>query len=222
MYRKTQLNKLGFSLIFIQIFVTLLYVITYNKYNTTITIKAMKAIIVKSTKQLKAAFPSLSRTDKFKRTLDVVFEHGFSIELKIADDWKCFTHKASGRRYRSKIVYDGTARYMLRTKVSHALVSEKNLAAEPECFQNVEAEVTGEQIINGSHSFMHSAEYEETDSASWAQLARIIGKLIKSDLIDVCECSKCGGSGILPQFMYYAEGICFQCMGIGKWFEVKK
>jgi hypothetical protein len=30
-----------------------------------------------------------------------------------------------------------------------------------------------------------------------------------------CECGKCSGRGIIPGFMYYANGICFDCMGLG-------
>jgi hypothetical protein len=30
-----------------------------------------------------------------------------------------------------------------------------------------------------------------------------------------CSCNKCNGNGIIPSFMYYAEGICFDCGGSG-------
>lgn len=30
-----------------------------------------------------------------------------------------------------------------------------------------------------------------------------------------CSCGKCSGRGIIPQFMHYAEGICFDCGGTG-------
>ena len=30
-----------------------------------------------------------------------------------------------------------------------------------------------------------------------------------------CSCAKCDGVGIIPQFAYYAEGICFDCGGSG-------
>lgn len=32
------------------------------------------------------------------------------------------------------------------------------------------------------------------------------------------SCSKCKGSGVIPYFMYYANGICFDCGGIGSDF----
>ena len=30
-----------------------------------------------------------------------------------------------------------------------------------------------------------------------------------------CKCGKCDGVGVIPAFYYYANGICFDCMGIG-------
>lgn len=31
----------------------------------------------------------------------------------------------------------------------------------------------------------------------------------------MCKCDKCKGKGIIPAFMYYCEGVCFDCMGLG-------
>jgi hypothetical protein len=28
-------------------------------------------------------------------------------------------------------------------------------------------------------------------------------------------CTKCKGKGIIPAFMHYCEGVCFDCMGLG-------
>jgi hypothetical protein len=30
-----------------------------------------------------------------------------------------------------------------------------------------------------------------------------------------CECHKCKGRGVIPAFYYYANGVCFDCMGVG-------
>ncbi|SHF48877.1 hypothetical protein [Dysgonomonas macrotermitis] len=30
-----------------------------------------------------------------------------------------------------------------------------------------------------------------------------------------CGCTKCNGTGIIPQFMHYAQGVCFECGGSG-------
>ena len=31
----------------------------------------------------------------------------------------------------------------------------------------------------------------------------------------MCKCSKCKGTGIIPAFMHYCKGVCFDCMGLG-------
>jgi hypothetical protein len=30
-----------------------------------------------------------------------------------------------------------------------------------------------------------------------------------------CSCAKCNGAGIIPAFLYYANGVCFDCGGSG-------
>jgi len=30
-----------------------------------------------------------------------------------------------------------------------------------------------------------------------------------------CSCAKCHGTGFIPQFAHYAQGVCFDCGGIG-------
>lgn len=31
--------------------------------------------------------------------------------------------------------------------------------------------------------------------------------------LEVCECTRCHGKGIIPAFHYYCQGICFECYG---------
>lgn len=37
-----------------------------------------------------------------------------------------------------------------------------------------------------------------------------------------CSCHRCNGRGVIPQFIHYAEGICFHCAGVGIQREVLK
>jgi len=38
---------------------------------------------------------------------------------------------------------------------------------------------------------------------------------VKADITLPCKCGKCSGTGFLAVFAYYAEGVCFDCMGSG-------
>lgn len=46
-----------------------------------------------------------------------------------------------------------------------------------------------------------------------------IKELIKQHIETPVPCGKCAGKGIIPQFMYYAEGVCFDCAGTGLTFK---
>jgi hypothetical protein len=45
-------------------------------------------------------------------------------------------------------------------------------------------------------------------------------KSISVSGLEVCECGRCNGTGIIPQFHYYCSGICFECYGSK--YSVKK
>lgn len=42
-----------------------------------------------------------------------------------------------------------------------------------------------------------------------------VKSVIYSEVEVPCKCGKCNGAGFLEQFYYYAEGVCFDCMGVG-------
>jgi len=55
-------------------------------------------------------------------------------------------------------------------------------------------------------------------------LLKMMGKFLRRDEVRVKiyaetevphKCDKCDGAGILPAFMYYADGVCFDCLGVG-------
>ena len=46
-----------------------------------------------------------------------------------------------------------------------------------------------------------------------------VKELIKSSVTTPTDCCKCKGNGIIPRFMYYAEGVCFDCGGSGLVFN---
>jgi hypothetical protein len=61
----------------------------------------------------------------------------------------------------------------------------------------------------------------QAEPISWAAIGREIGQLVKEEFVHLQVCSGCRGTGYKPHFAHVANGLCFDCMGIGKWFEVK-
>jgi hypothetical protein len=177
--------------------------------------------IVKSTKELKEIFTELSDTDRFKRKIDEVFKLGYSFEVETKDPLKCFTAK-NGKQYKSRILYNGSGFLLKKTFIQKGHVGMKFYNSCPEIFTRIATEPTGMVKVGNEEPFQtFEAEYESTESVNWAILGRYIGKMIKDELVEVCTCGKCGGTGVLPQFAHYADGVCFDCLGIGKWLKVK-
>ena len=181
----------------------------------------MKAI-VKSTKELREFFPELSATDRFKRKIDEVFKLGYSFEVETKEPLKCFTAK-NGKQFKSRILYNGSGFFLKKTYLQKGSTTMQHYNSCPEIFTTIAEKPSGTiKVGNAEPVETYMAEYERTESVSWAILGKYIGKMIKDELVEVCTCGKCGGSGFLPQFAYYADGVCFDCLGIGKWLEVKQ
>lgn len=45
------------------------------------------------------------------------------------------------------------------------------------------------------------------------RIAEMHIKSISVEFNEVCQCERCNGMGIIPQFYYYCSGICFECYG---------
>ena len=175
---------------------------------------------VKSTKELKLVFTELSRTDRFKRKLDDLFDLGYTFDVSYASNFKGFVSK-KGSHYKDKIAYKNTYRILQRTRITACSVSKSSLDKFPEKYRAVSENSDGTITINKMTEETFSAEYERFDTLDWPRIATCIGKLIKDEMTDICECSKCGGSGYLPHFAYYADGVCFECIGAGKEIKLK-
>lgn len=170
---------------------------------------------VNSTKELKAIFTELSRTDRFKRALDVLFKKGYSFEISYADNFRAYASQ-EGLKYKAKIGYKGTFYRVKKTIVTRMCVPESWLKNTPDKYRNISSVSDGTLTIGSVTENTFHADREQINLIDWASIATKIGKLIKSEITEVCDCSKCGGSGFLPNFAYYAEGVCFECMGMGK------
>jgi hypothetical protein len=175
---------------------------------------------IRSTEDLKALFPELPKNDAFKRKLDEVFNMGYVFEVEIAGNKKCFTSK-SGKQYKARICYQDKCTYIKKTSIVEGSVTMDFYESNKDIFVKIATEPTGTlKIGNEMPKNTYRASYERTENTDWIELAKCIGKLLKSQLVEVSHCSKCGGSGIIPEFMHYADGVCFECLGIGKWMVV--
>lgn len=172
---------------------------------------------VKSTKDLMNFFPELPTNDVFKRKIDEVFKLGYFFDVETKEPLKCFTGK-NGTQYKARILHNGRGFLLKKTFLQKGSVGMKFYNSCPEIFTHIATEPTGTVRFGNEEPFQtYAAEYERTEDISWAVLGKYIGKLIKNELVEVCTCGKCGGTGIIPQFMWYADGVCFDCLGVGKW-----
>ena len=55
-------------------------------------------------------------------------------------------------------------------------------------------------------------------------ILKLLAKFLRRDVVKAkiysetevpCKCMKCDGAGVIPAFYYYADGVCFDCMGVG-------
>jgi hypothetical protein len=177
---------------------------------------------VKSTKELREFFPELSAKDRFRTKIDQVFELGYSFEVETKEPLKCFTAK-NRKMYKSRILYNGSGFLLKKTYLQKSSTTLQHYNNCPEKFTMIADKPSGSiKFGNADPVDTYHAEYEVTENTSWGILGRAIGKMIKNELINVCTCSKCNGTGFLPHFAYYADGVCFECLGVGKWLEVNK
>lgn len=183
---------------------------------------------ITTTNDIRAIFPDLPRTDKFKRTIDVFLRIVKKpLYIAKADDWRSF--EINGKMYKTKISNGKQSIYLQRTKLISSSVTEKQMQANPNQYKGVKDKPSG-RIKMGSNDCqkIFSCKIESTDPISWAGIANALGKLLKEeveglgDVLYVSQCRKCDGVGKLPHYAHIAEGLCFQCMGIGKWLSIDK
>lgn len=176
---------------------------------------------VKSSKDLRAIFPELSTIDRFTHRIDEVFKLGYSFEVEVKAALKCFTAN-NGKKYKAIIAYNGHGYPLKRTYIKNGPVTLKQYNSCPEIYVKIDKTPCGSLKIGNDTAVTYMAVYEDTEDVTWATLGKYIGLLIKDEMVDVCTCEKCGGNGFLPQFAYYADGVCFDCLGIGKWLKTKQ
>jgi hypothetical protein len=126
----------------------------------------------------------------FVKALDKVLTDGF-ISIKIQQDGKIWTNPKHVDSNGNLIKFNiEITGYGWRRRVYKNSFSAKDLLEE-----------VGSFIQNPSISDKHV-------------------KSISVSGLEVCECERCNGKGIISQFNYYCAGICFECYGSK--YSVKK
>jgi hypothetical protein len=173
-----------------------------------------------TTKEIKSAisiYQELTRTDKFKRSLDILLSSHPEIIIQVAPPFRCYKSE-KGKCFKVKIKNVNTGKGRLICKTNTESISDKDVFFAKGCtyhgytFEKLldEKGIQSSDIVD-CHVYAHTIEYV-TDTY-WGQIALQVSKLIESDAIHLEPCSKCNGAGILPHYFHVAEGLCFQCLG---------
>lgn len=173
---------------------------------------------ITGTKDIKAIIPGIGRVDKFGKAIDVLLSQiDLEITLQGASHFECFESN-SGKQWKYVFSGNGLSSYcgqvsVKRASYGHATTPSGERAVDrwPERYRKVEDSI---------HDDVY--DHEEIRPVTWGQVAKIIGSIAKSELTHMATCSKCGGSGRIDHFRHIENGLCFSCMGMGKWIELNK
>lgn len=91
-------------------------------------------------------------------------------------------------------------------KMRTTKISKKNYNIKISAFGLMRVSLTQSDFIEAFDVLKVCASFLQGDD---------IRNKIKMSASSPCECHKCRGRGIIPYFMYYANGVCFDCMGSG-------
>lgn len=174
-----------------------------------------------TTKEIKnkvSIYFELKRTDRFKRSLDILLANHPEISVSVAAPFKAYRAK-NGKQYKMKILNTktGAGRLVASTKISK--VSDCNVFYSRGCTYSgytLESLLSSHPELKESHiqdRHVYPHETEEISETYWGQIALQVSRLIESDLVHLEPCGKCNGAGIIPQFFHVAEGLCFECLG---------
>lgn len=179
--------------------------------------------LIKSTKDFMKVFPELENHNKFKTSIDRLFkELNPNLAIEQARDFKVFIGAKTGKGYKSKLVHLDTNKSSLfqRSRLCTSDISKIDVETNPSKFKDIQSSGT-RTLVNGQWADSNViATYENTDRTSWPELARLIGKLMESRLTGFDCCDRCSGTGRIPQFAHIDDGLCFKCMGVGRWFKI--
>jgi hypothetical protein len=62
--------------------------------------------------------------------------------------------------------------------------------------------ITADDVLKQVGKFLQNPNVSEKHTAT-----------MKVTGLEICECERCYGKGVIPAFHYYCQGICFECYG---------
>lgn len=173
-----------------------------------------------TTKEIKSKFSiyhELKRTDRFKRSLDILLAIHPEITVTVAAPFKCFKSE-TGKKFKMKIKNTKTGKGRLVATTKICTVQDANVFFSRGCTYvgyTLERLLTEKGIVESEivdkHVYPHTSE--EISSTDWGSIALQVSRLIESDVVHLEPCGKCNGAGIIPRFFHVAEGLCFECLG---------
>lgn len=178
-----------------------------------------KEFLATKISDLMSAFPELSNQDIFKKTVEEALNAGFSFKVEIFD--KIRGRKSStGKIMNCRISRNGKGFLIKRMTITNTTVTFDEYEKEKDSFlerfeQGLPSGYRGDKELR-------TLKKVNIKNTSWGELAQVFGNLIKEELTDARTCPKCGGSGKLQQYAHIENGLCFKCLGVGKWIEPKK
>jgi hypothetical protein len=142
----------------------------------------------------------------------------FTFSLRIAGEGRCFQSESKKNQYRSLLrIYDKEDNDKGGVYLQK-LFWTKELKDRP--YEAGQKPVGGFVTAEGKPLYEH---FERGEAApTWPYLLKRIGKLLKEDPVLNHVCYKCGGTGIIPEFSHVDGGICFECLGVGRWIKYNK
>ena len=149
-----------------------------------------------------------------KRKIDELMAAGFQFTLfKAEGPFRIFKAKdGSNWKFKLKNHLNGKTVLFGRVKNEESHVPREWLADNP-----------GWKVLGENDGSKHVLVLRQNiRQVNWSGVASALGRIIEEDLVEWHDCSKCHGEGKIPGFAHIANGVCFDCMGIGRWIVVKE
>jgi hypothetical protein len=176
---------------------------------------------INSVTELTKIFPELPKNSPVRKNIQKAFELGLTMEIKVCEPKRVFQN-SKGQKLNTRIQIGDNVYFIKKVSVMFCSSTLEDYEQNKEFYLSIEDKPCGSLTQNGITRETYMGKRIYIESTNWMQLATIIGKNINFDLVKTCVCGRCGGEGVIRQFGHVQNGICFECLGVGKWIEAVK